>query len=269
MLYAARACSGVGVGVRVGLESGPGLNSVSALGSGSAEGSDSSERTVVPRLLNRKLECRPRRAFLMPAQLAPPIRASLDQLWCIYENSQKTKDPPPRIYAVYKHGMYTAASAAVCVVCATQPGAAHQPDEVVVPEVAGDHERRRRIREGRGAVDVCAPFKQDVSSSELVVKASVAQWRGVLMVEPVEPGARGEQQLHDPHVSASVQRRPAHPKEALRREPGGRAAAWWACCCLVGVPVGNLTSHWTSRIRHRRRRPAACPTRCRSLACSE
>ena len=152
------------------------------------------------------------------------------------------------VYVVYEHGMYTAASAAVCVVCATQPGAAHQPDEVVVPEVAGDHERRRRIREGRGAVDVCAPFKQDVSSSELVVKASVAQWRGVLMVEPVEPGARGEQQLHDPHVSASVQRRPAHPKEALRRGPGGRAAAWWACCCLVGVLLLGGRSSWESHL---------------------
>ena len=135
--------------------------------------------------------------------------------------------------------MYTAASAAVCVVCATQPGAAHQPDEVVVPEVAGDHERRRRVREGRGAVDVGAPFEQHASSSELVVEASEAQWRGVLMVEPVEPGARGEQQLHDPHVSASVQRRPAHPKEALRREPGGRAAAWWAFQLGISPPIGH------------------------------
>ena len=211
--------------MRVGLESGPGLNSVSALGSGSAEGSDSSERTVVPRLLNRKLDCRPRRAFLMPAQLAPPIRASLDQLWCIYENSQKTKDPPPRIYAVYKHGMYTAASAAVCVVCATQPGAAHQANEVVVPPVAGDHERRRRVREGRSAVDVGAPLEQHASSSELVVEASEAQWRGVLMVEPVELGARTEQHLHYLPVGASVQSRPTHPREAaaLRQGPSGRS----------------------------------------------
>ena len=39
-----------------------------------------SERTVVPLLLHCKLECRRGRALLMPAQLAPPIRASRDQL---------------------------------------------------------------------------------------------------------------------------------------------------------------------------------------------
>ena len=62
----------VGAGIELGL--GLGLR----LGWGFGLGF--SERTVVPPLLHCKLECRRGRTFLMPAQLAPPIRASLDQL---------------------------------------------------------------------------------------------------------------------------------------------------------------------------------------------
>ena len=144
-------------------------------------------------------------------------------------------------YAVYKYVMYTAASAAVCATRMRPPptpertapppthssqlGAAHQADDVVMPPATRDHERRRRIRGGRGAVDVGAPLEQHASSSELVVEASEAQWRGVLMVEPVELGARTEQHLHYLPVGASVQSRPTHPREAaaLRQGPSGRS----------------------------------------------